>query len=276
MRDGIFSGVGSTIPRLKLNVDAEGTMFNPAKQSRVAEDIVDQVEQAIIKKRLKPGDRLQTERELQETFQTSRGTVREALGVLKQKGLIDIRRGGKGGAFVREVGVDQISESLAFLIKHRRVSFKELSEFRISAEGTAAGLAAERATPEDVQELRRLLDQGRAYLQGKTVSLDEFYRWEREMHQTLARLSGNSIIEWVMRTIHINLDAYVDLVYWTEEEPEQTFAEWVDIVDGIEAGEAFRVSSLIKSHLVKFNRILKEGAKRQGLLASDKDDLVLQ
>ncbi len=251
-------------------------MFRPARQSRVTEDIISQVEAAIIKNRLKPGDRLQTERELQETFQASRGTVREALGALRQKGLIEIRRGGKGGAYVKELGVDQVSESLAFLIKHRRVSFKELAEFRISAEGTAAGLAAERVTDEDAAELRRALVEGESYIQDGQEDLEGFYRWERRMHQTLARLSNNSIIEWVMRTIHINLDAYVDLVYWNEQAPRETLAEWNEIVEAIINGEAFKVSSLIRSHVVKFNRILKEGAKRQGLLSSNEDDLILQ
>jgi len=248
-------------------------MFNPAKPSRVTEDIIDQVEEAIIKRRLKPGDRLQTERELQETFQTSRGTVREALGVLKQKGLIEIRRGGKGGAFVREVGIDQVSESLAFLIRHRRVSFKELAEFRMAAEGTGAGLAAERAGEKEVAELRLALAEGESFLADEPMDLEGFYRWERKMHQMLARLSGNSIIEWVMRTIHINLDAYVDLVYWEKVAPRETLAEWAEIIDGIANGEAFRVSALVRSHLIRYNRILKEGAKRQGLLSPDEVDL---
>jgi len=152
-------------------------MFTPAKQGRVSQEIVDQVERAIISQRLKPGDRLPTERELQEKLQTSRGTVREALGILKHKGLVEIRRGGKGGAYVREVGVDQVSESLAFLIKHRRVSFKELAEFRICAEGTAAGLACERATPEEIEDFNEALARGEEILNVENPDLEQFYRW---------------------------------------------------------------------------------------------------
>ena len=250
-------------------------MFTPARQGRVSEDIVDQIEHAIISKRLRTGDRLPTERQLQEAFQTSRGTVREALGILKHKGLVDIKRGGKGGAYVQEMSVDQVSESLAFLIKHRRVSFKELAEFRISAEGTAAGLAAERATPQEITELKNALAEGNRYLKEEPPDLESFYRWEREMHQCLAKLSKNTIIQWVMRTIHLNLDAYVDLAYWDQMAPDEAMAEWREICESIEKGEAFQVSALVRSHLIRYNRILKEGAKIKGLLSSEEDDLFL-
>ena len=250
-------------------------MFTPAKQGRVSEEIVEQIEQAIISKRLKTGDRLPTERQLQEAFKTSRGTIREALGILKHKGLVEIKRGGKGGAYVLELSVDQVSESLAFLIKHRRVSFKELAEFRISAEGTAAGLAAERATPQEIEELKAALSEGDLYLQADPPDLEQFYRWEREMHQRLAKLSKNSIIQWVMRTIHLNLDAYVDLAYWDHMAPEEAMGEWREICEAIENGEAFRVSALVRSHLIRYNRILKEGAKIKGLLSSGESDLFL-
>ena len=251
------------------------TMFRPAKQGRVSEEIVEQVENAIINKRLQTGDRLPTERQLQETFQTSRGTIREALGILKHKGLVEIKRGGKGGAYVRETSVDPVSESLAFLIKRRRVSFKELAEFRISAEGTAAGLAAERAGPEEIEAFKAARTEGERILEEDPLDLEKFYRWEREMHQHLAKLSHNSIIQWVMRTIHLNLDAYVDLVYWDRLAPQETVAEWREISEAIEKGEAFRVSALIRSHLIRYNRILKEGAKTKGLLSSGEDDLFL-
>jgi len=95
------------------------------------------------------------------------------------------------------------------------------------------------------------------------------------MHQRLARMSGNSIIQWVMRTIHINMDAYVDLVYWDHQAPQETLAEWKEVAEGLARGEALRVSALIRSHVVRYNRILKVGGKMKGLLSSDQDDLIL-
>ena len=263
------------LPNLVIICDNH-PMFIPAKQSKLSEKIVAQVEKAIINKRILPGEKLPTERTLQQNFKTSRDTIREALGILRYKGLVEIKRGGKGGAFVREPGVDQVSESLALLIKYQQVSFKELAEFRISVEGTAAGLTAERASPQDIQELNKALARGEEILgNGYDTDLELFYRWERDMHQSLSKMSKNAIIQWVMRTIHINLDAYVSLVYWDKTAPVETMHEWQEICESIEKHEVFQASALIRSHLIRYNRILKQGAKDKGLLTSEDDDLFL-
>lgn len=71
--------------------------FHPVIGANKAEAIGLQIEAAILDKVFKAGDRLPSERELQEAFQTSRGSVREALRTLRQKGLLDAKKGAKGG-----------------------------------------------------------------------------------------------------------------------------------------------------------------------------------
>ncbi len=251
-------------------------MLVPAKQNSVTEDIARQIERAIVSHRLSPGDRIQTERELQKTFQASRGAVREALSILRQKGLIEIRRGGKGGAYVKQVGVDQVSEGLAFLIKYRKVDFQELAEFRVALEGLAAGLAVERAAPEDLAELKSLLgelDRNRAKGEARLV---EFYAVERKMHELLAKMSGNTLIEWTLKTIHMNLDAYAELHFWEEDGPRQLYGEWSGIVTALENREGVMVTSLVRSHVVRSNQVLQEGARRLGLTVKDLGRLILK
>ncbi|NIQ94115.1 MAG: FadR family transcriptional regulator, partial [Desulfuromonadales bacterium] len=65
-----------------------------------------------------------------------RGVVREALRALKQKGLIEIRKGARGGAFVKHIEVANVSESLALFLKLNRVSPEHLIEFRESVDQT--------------------------------------------------------------------------------------------------------------------------------------------
>ena len=76
-------------------------LFRAAKQNRIFQDVVEQIQEAIIEGHLKVGDRLPPERELKEMLQTSRSTLREALRVLEQKGLIEIKLGMGGGAVVK-------------------------------------------------------------------------------------------------------------------------------------------------------------------------------
>ena len=73
-------------------------MFQAAKQTKVFQNVVTQIEEAILDGRLKTGDTLPSERQLKELFSISRGTLREALRVLEQKGLIEIKPGVGGGS----------------------------------------------------------------------------------------------------------------------------------------------------------------------------------
>jgi DNA-binding FadR family transcriptional regulator len=134
-------------------------IFKKAKQNRVFDDVVDQVEGAIIAGRLHEGAKLPPERSLQEIFGVSRGTLREALRVLEHRGLLRIQTGTKGGAFVESLSTDQISDSLGLLIRYRKVSLKDLGEFREVVEGVVAALAVERANEEEIGYLKQPLSQ---------------------------------------------------------------------------------------------------------------------
>src|SRR6185369_12119028 len=97
-------------------------MFHKVKQNRVFQDVVEQIQEAIVSGKLAAGSLLPAERELKERFEVSRGTLREALRVLEQKGLIQIKTGVSGGPIVKGVGTEQMSESLAPLIRYQKVS----------------------------------------------------------------------------------------------------------------------------------------------------------
>src|SRR5205814_9365915 len=91
--------------------------FTPVRQARASGEIVSQIERAIFDAALSPGDRLESERELAEQFGVSRITVRDALRVLEARGLIRVKVGAMGGAFVEEANTDRVAESISTLIK---------------------------------------------------------------------------------------------------------------------------------------------------------------
>src|SRR3990167_6105938 len=129
----------------------------PIRSTRIYEEIVRQVKQMITEGRLKSGDQLPPERDLAEKFRVSRTSVREALRALESLGLLEIRPG--EGTFVREVSVEALIEPLALLMVSQRETIGELFEARRVLEPAIAALAAARATPEEVQEMERILEE---------------------------------------------------------------------------------------------------------------------
>src|SRR6185369_15152681 len=168
-------------------------MFKQVKQSKAYQDVVDQIQELIMIGTLKAGSLLPAERELKEQFSVSRGTLREALRVLEQKGLIEIRTGVAGGSMVREINSDKLSENLGLLIRNRTVSLKDLAEFREGMEGSVAALAAQRASEQDVLILKELLTKGEVYQKKGRAGWDAFIRADEQLHLALTHMSGNQL-----------------------------------------------------------------------------------
>src|SRR5574341_1201911 len=139
-------------------------MFRQAKQSRAFEDIIVQIQESILDGSLREGDRLPAERTLRDVFKVSRGTLREALRALEQKGLITLKTGVLGGAYICPINSKQMSESLDLLLRHQKISLRELAESREAVEGFVAARAAKCAKKADVAELRDFLASIREYL----------------------------------------------------------------------------------------------------------------
>ena len=116
-------------------------MFRKTQHNRVFQDLVDQIQAAILDGRLKPGDKLPSQRDLVDMFQTSRASIREALRVLEQKGLIEVKLGVSGGAVIKTAGTESITADLTLLMQQQQVSFDHLAEFRESIEGDVAAMA---------------------------------------------------------------------------------------------------------------------------------------
>src|ERR671915_2384367 len=137
-------------------------LFNPVNDRRISELIVDQVRLLIRQQQRNPGDRLPAERELCERFGVSRVTVREALRVLEANGLVDIRVGARGGAFVTTPSSRMVGEGIADLISLSSLSAVEVTEARIIFELGLIPLVCERATDEDIAALYAICDRSSA------------------------------------------------------------------------------------------------------------------
>jgi GntR family transcriptional repressor for pyruvate dehydrogenase complex len=113
-----------------------------------------QLKSAILERRFRPGDRLPSEHVLAAEFGSSRASVREALRSLEQTGLVSVRRGFAGGAFVADGDLRHVTDSLAILLRLRKISIHHFTEARLVLEPWTARLAAERITDDELAGIR--------------------------------------------------------------------------------------------------------------------------
>jgi GntR family transcriptional regulator, transcriptional repressor for pyruvate dehydrogenase complex len=127
------------------------------RRGRVSEAIVRRIKDQISKGRLVAGHKLPAEREMARQFKTSRVSVREAYRSLEELGLLRIRRGAEGGAFIVNVDHEPVLRSLDLVLGLGKTSHAQLTEARMLIEPLIANLAALRARKEDIGRLERVL-----------------------------------------------------------------------------------------------------------------------
>ena len=234
-------------------------MFQAAKQTKVFQNVVDQIQEAILDGRLKYGETLPSERELKEMFNISRGTLREALRVLEQKGLIEIKLGVGGGSIVKEVNTEKISESLGLLIRSQKVSLNHLAEFREDVEGIVAAHAAERYTQKDIIKLKELLANAHECVAKGSSHRNAFIEIDKRIHMTMAEITENPIYISVLHSIHDNIHRYYDrFLSMQDPELEENYQDLYNIIEAVEKGRADQARKLAQNHVQRFNFYMKK------------------
>ncbi|RJR45267.1 MAG: FadR family transcriptional regulator [Desulfobacteraceae bacterium] len=161
--------------------------FKPIDKSRRFAQVSRQLRKSIFGGVYQPGQRLPNERDLAETFGTSRIIVREAIWDLKKSGLVEVKRGARGGAFVQEMRHEAVTSVMRDMASLGKVRPAHIVEVRLLIEPAVAALAAERAAEEDLLEMRRYL----AIIPKKQT--DEYVHWQIGFHRMVAKASHNPL-----------------------------------------------------------------------------------
>lgn len=164
-------------------------LYKSLGTSRLYEQIAEQLETLIVEGQLTPGDRLPAERELCEQFEVSRTVIREAVKSLQEKGLVEIRPG--VGTFVHH-GMDKIlRQSLGRLaLIDPKYGLANLMQVREILEPEIAAIAAEKATPEDLDALKIAIER----MNDSMDDIEAFISADHEFHLALARATQNDLI----------------------------------------------------------------------------------
>ena len=221
------------------------------------EHVVEQIQTAICEGTLKQGDRLPSELKLGNMFNTSRGTVREALRVLEQKGLISIKTGVKGGATVKEANTEAMSDSMALLIRHQKVSLEHLAEFREFLEGYAAEKAALSDNLKLRDELKKLMSTIRRLIDSEPGDWKEFHRLDALFHGKVAQMADNPLIEANLTTVHENIHGYFHrFLPFSKDILLEDFNDLSIIGEAINQRDPERAGEAARQHIRKFSALM--------------------
>jgi DNA-binding FadR family transcriptional regulator len=231
--------------------------FVPAQRVRSFDHIVDQIREVIASGRLMPGDRLPSERDLGVTFGVSRTTLREALRALEAQGVIEIRTGSRGGAFVAEPSAQNVAGALGALLRFRSATARELGEFRVPFEAENAGWAARRADPAALAELEHIVGDLGARASDASVPWAEVAALEVKFHDAVARATGNSVRAAIMSAILEALERAFRAVPVPVGSPlrGELVPELRTIVAAIHAGDVEAAAEAMRAHVARWSEL---------------------
>jgi GntR family transcriptional repressor for pyruvate dehydrogenase complex len=201
----------------------------------LSQKIERKIEEAIRQKKLIPGAKLPSERELCESFAVSRTALREALRRLSARGLISVRKG--SGMFVSEIKTEDAIKSLNLYydLKFDTNLISQIIEVRRLFEPEIARLASRNRTVEDILQLRdNLLDLINCDPDNTQMEVDMINRF----HMNLSKATGNPIIMITMEPIYTLLPRMRNLIYGNiEGEKEYTIRLQKKILEAVELKE---------------------------------------
>lgn len=173
-----------------------GALFQQVpREPRLSDKVAEMMLETILSRKLQVGERLPSERELGEQFNVSRTVVREAVRALVAKGVIEVRSG--SGLRVAAVDAAAVSESMSLYLRGATLDFEKVHEVRALLEVHIAGVAAERATEEDIARLREVHER----MQREADDVESAARDDLEFHRMIARATQNDLYLLLMDSI---------------------------------------------------------------------------
>ncbi len=221
-------------------------MYTPIQSVRVFEQVAEQIEKRILDGELRSGDRLPTERHLAEQFHVSRTAVREAMKILAQKGLVDMRPG--RGTIVIDGANAAMQDSIDLVMKLRLGEVggsNNLVEVREILEIEIAALAAARATENEIaamHEAVKIMDES-------LDDADAFIAADNRFHEALAQATQNTLIFILVNSIVNLLSEQRKQIFDVEGGPQRGQIHHKRILESVIRRDPQAARDTMRSHL---------------------------
>src|SRR5437016_12065550 len=219
-------------------------VYKAVRTSRLYEQIVQQIEESILKGALKPGDQLPAERELAQNFGVSRTAVREAVKTLREKGLVEAYSG--RGTFVTNGTSQAIRQSLDLMIRiNQQEGSANLAELRLVLEPEIAGLDASRIEEQLLSTMRESV----AVMDRNLREPDAYVEADLDFHLALAEAAGNPLILSLLDSIVGLLREQRGRIFKVDGGPERGQFHHKRILAAIERRDPDAARDAMRAHL---------------------------
>lgn len=205
--------------------------FQLMSKSRIPEIIVEKIKEKIFLGVLAPGEKLPSEREMVLNFNTSRITVRSAIRTLETLGLIEVKRGAEGGAFVKEIDSSHYADFLSDMLENGLLNIYEITESRLLLEPNVAKLASERANEEDIFLMKECIDKAKKYIsEEKRPRITNI-----NFHNLVAKSTHNKMIYFEITSLTRIMAKNIDYSTLPNHDVESTIERHQKIFDAIKS-----------------------------------------
>ncbi|RLP74723.1 FadR family transcriptional regulator [Mycetocola tolaasinivorans] len=227
-----------------------------ARESSVSV-LVSQLASRFLSGEVVPGGKLPPERALAEALGVGRSAVREALKALDLLGLIEIRQG--DGTYLRSSASSLLPQVVEWGLMLGSTQTDELVEARYHLEITLAGLAAERASAEEIAEITRWFQ-----AMGEADDVADFARADIEFHLAVAAAAHNGVLAGVLSNVKSLLEVWVVRAIRQSGERASTLDQHAAVLQAITAGDAAAAAAAMTAHMHAATASLRESLAASG------------
>jgi GntR family transcriptional regulator, transcriptional repressor for pyruvate dehydrogenase complex len=241
-----------------------GSLSRPLQVPSAVDEVTDRLLTAVAIGEFVPGERLPVERALTQMLGVSRTTIHEAMGRLRKAGLVEIRRGRAGGAFVRSDWSANSAGAVTRTMAPRWPRLEQLFDLRELVEAMVARVAAERRTPDDIRALQSAL----AAFTGARSPTEE-HAADTAIHRAVAVATQNFEVLGLTQGLLATITLGLPIEPYSRDVFDRACEEHTALVEAVVAGEPEHAARVARAHFAMSARTLRRVLDRGLAVAQD-------
>jgi len=226
----------------------------PARAHKAALVVAQDIVEDISRRKLGPGSRLATEKEMLVMHGVGRGTLRESLRFLELNGVISMKPGPRGGPTVEEPDSKDLAGTLGLFLQVYNTPFKAIVESREYLEPIMAGLAATNSSSKMLSEIADSLEEMKSNIDDE----ERFLEANEKFHESVAWASGNTVFALFLCSLHWITDGTQLGVDYPLSRRKAVLLAHQTIYKAISARDSALASKAMKQHVSEFRKYIEK------------------